>query len=173
MPQRLKTKPASETAAELPDITPAQAEFVRNILAGKTATDAYRTAFDVGDWLPSSIWCEASKLRNSPKVQQWIEASKIAGLGSTAVTYERHINELERLKALSIASGNMGAAVQCEQTIGKAAGLHVEQIRDVTKTDPVDMLRDIARDRPDIAASLAKDIGIPIEDVLPSTRTLN
>jgi hypothetical protein len=145
---------------ELPDLTPQQAEFVRHVVSGKTATDAYKAAYDCGGSLPRTIWAEASRLRNDPDIAAWIDAAKIAGLGSTAVTYERHINELERLKALCIKSGNMGAAVQCEQTIGKAAGLHVDKIMDVTPADPVQTLKDIAQHQPDLAAALAAQAGI-------------
>lgn len=157
MPQRKITDP--QDVPELPDITPQQREFVRHIVTGKSASDAYRLAYDCSGSAPSTVWCEASKLRSNPNVAQWIDAAKIAGLGSVAVSFESHIRELERLKALCVRSGNMGAAVQCEQTIGKAAGLHVERVMDVTH-DPVQTLKDIAEHQPELAAELAAANGI-------------
>jgi len=170
MPQQKKTPPIDAT--ELPDLTAQQLAFVEAIVSGKTATQAYRMAYDCSGSSSNTIWCEASKLRNDPRVAQWVDASKIAGLGSTKITFERHIAELERLKVLCEKSGNMGAALGCEQTIGKAAGLHIDRVQEVP-LDPVQTLKDIARDQPDIAASLAAQAGIPWADIDDSKRTLN
>lgn len=147
-------------AKELPDLTAQQMAFVQAIVAGKTATEAYRLAYDASGMLATTIWCAASKLRSDDKVSQWISAARIAGLGSVTVTLERHLSELERIKSIAIASGNVGAALGCEQTIGKAAGLHIERVQEVP-ADPVQTLRDIAEHQPDLAASLAAAHGIP------------
>lgn len=173
MPQNLKTKPLPAVDADaLPELSLQQQKFVEGVVSGMSASDAYRAAYDCRDWLPSSVWCAASKLRSDAKVAQWVAAAQMAGTSNVTVTYERHIRELERLKQLSIASGNMGAAVQCEQTIGKAAGLHVERIQEIPH-DPVQALKDIATTQPEIAASLAQQAGIAVEDIIPSARTLN
>jgi hypothetical protein len=170
MPQQQRTKPID--AAELPDLEPRDQEFVRLVAIGKSASDAFRATRDCGDWLPQSVWAAASRLRSDDKVQAWLDAAKLAGLASCAVTYEGHLQELDRLKALCIKSGNMGAAVACEQTRGKAAGLHIDRVQEVP-LDPVQTLKDIARDQPEIAASLAAQAGIPWADIDDSKRTLN
>lgn len=161
MPQR-KLTPAID-ATDLPDLTAQQMAFVEGILAGKTATEAYRRAYDCSTMQSSTIWANASRLRAESNVSAWIDASKIAGLGSTVITYERHISELERLKVLCEKSGNMGAALGCEQTIGKAAGLHIDRVQEVP-LDPAQTLREIAKDQPDLAAQLAQQHGIPWTD---------
>lgn len=161
MPQQKKTAPIE--AAELPDITPQQQEFVRLVISGKTSTDAYKAAYDCNASSQRTIWAEASRLRNNPDVAAWIDAAKIAGMASCAVTYQSHIDELERLKTIAVKTGNIGAAVQAEQIRGKAAGLHVEQVRDVTqRNEPDDLLRDIAATSPAAAAALAAEHGIEL-----------
>lgn len=151
---------AAVDAKELPDLTAQQLAFVEGILEGKTATTAYREAYDCSSMASRTIWAEASRLRSNPSVTAWVEASKMAGLGSTRITYERHINELERLKVLCEKSGNMGAALGCEQTIGKAAGLHIDRVQEVPH-DPVQTLRDIAQQHGDeLAQQLAASAGI-------------
>ena len=157
--QRQKTKPIE--AASLPDLSEADQEFARLVAMGKTSlAEAYRQTHDCAAWQSNSIWARASALRASGKVQVWIDAFRTAGIGASAITFERHVSELERLKALCVQSGNMGAAVQAETVIGKAAGLHVEQIRDVTQHDTVQTLKEIAQASPELAAALAAQHGI-------------
>lgn len=164
MARRKITPEIEQTAAELPELTANQQKFVEGILAGKTATDAYRAAYDCSNMLSSSVWCNASKLRSDEKVAQWLSAARQAGLGTAVVTFENHIRELERLREIALTSGNIGAAVQAEQIRGKAAGHHVDQIRDVTeKHDPAQTIRDIAQHAPELAAALAAQHGISLD----------
>ena len=159
MPQRQKTAPIEAT--DLPDISAEDQEFARLVALGKMSlTDAYRATHDCAAWSSPSVHAQASRHRSNPKIQSWIDAFRTAGVGASSVTFERHVAELERLKALCVTSGNMGAAVQCETVIGKAAGLHVEQIRDVTNIDTVATLKEIAQTSPDLAAALAAQHGI-------------
>lgn len=163
MARRKISDEIATAAIELPDLTAQQQKFVEGILSGKTASDAYRAAYDCSNMLNNSIWCAASKLRSEAKVEQWIAQARIAGLGSASVTFEGHIRELERLKEIALKSGNIGAAVQAEQIRGKAAGHHVDQIRDVTdRFDPVQTIREIAAHSPELAASLAAQHGIEL-----------
>lgn len=167
MPQRKKTAPPdlAATAAELPELTGQQQKFVEGILAGKSATDAYRAAYNTADMSQRTIWAEASRLNTHPSIAAWTSAARQAGLGTAVVTFENHLQQLERLREIAIASGNVGAAVQAEQIRGKAAGHHVDQIRDVTERhDPAETIRQIAQHAPELAASLAAAHGIDIAD---------
>jgi hypothetical protein len=171
MPQQKKTAPIEAT--DLPDISEADQEFARLVALGKMSlTDAFRQTRDCSAWQATSIHAQASRHRSNPKIQAWIDAFRTAGVGAAGYTFEQHVAELQRLKSLSVNSGNMGAAVQCEQTIGKAAGLHIERVQEVPH-DPVQALKDIAASQPEIAASLAQQAGIAVEDIIPSARTLN
>jgi phage terminase small subunit len=151
-------KPA--TAEDLPELTPQQQLFVDSLLRGKTATDAYREAYDCSGSGKNTVWVEASRLRHNPNIALWLAAARKAGLNRAAVTVEGHLAELDRPKEIALETGNVGAAVQAEQLRGKASGHYVEQFRDVTR-DPVDMLKEIASLSPDLASTLAREHGIP------------
>lgn len=147
--QRKKTAP-QEVPDELPELTDQQYEFVRGILAGKTASDAYRAAYDASKMLPNSIWCEASKLRHDPNVAQWLAAARKAHLGHAKITLDQHVQRLDELKQIAIETGNVGAAVQAEQLIGKATGHYVERL-DLNVNNPDDLLSQIREIAPELA----------------------
>ncbi len=158
MPQRKLTD--APEFSELPELTAQQLDFVRHILAGKTASDAYRLAYNAENMANKSIWVEASRLRNSPDVALWLGAARKANLGSAVLTKEQHMQELERLREIALDTGNVGAAVQAEMSRGKVAGHHVERVADVTDTDPISTLKEIAQHSPDLAAQLAQQYGV-------------
>lgn len=58
-------------------LTDKQERFAQCIaLEGMNQSDAYRECFDTENYKPESIWCEASKLANEPKVVQRIRELK-------------------------------------------------------------------------------------------------
>lgn len=172
MPQRKITEPIAQTD-DLPQLTEQQQEFVRLRLAGKSASDAYRGAYSADGMSPRALWCEASRVNANANVSLWLAAARQAHLGTAVLTRDQHMQELESIREGCKASGNWGAALGAEVARGKVAGHQVERIADVTATDPADMLRQIAKDQPDIAASLAQQAGIAVDDVLADKRTLN
>lgn len=147
---------------DLPDLTPQQRKFVEGILANKSASEAYRCAYDAENMKDTSIWTEASRVRNNASVSLWISAARKAGLWQPKVSLDQHLSRLDRLEELCIVSGNMGAAVQAEQLIGKASGHYTENLN-IMASDPLDMLKEIASLSPALAAQLAKDNGIEWE----------
>lgn len=165
MTRRKITDSAIKAAAdELPELTDKQQKFVEGLLAGKTGADAYRAAYDCSGMNSASVIANASRLRANVNIASWLSAGRQAHLGTATVTFENHIRELERLKEIALQSGNVGAAVQAEQIRGKAAGHHVDQIRDVTERhDPAKTIRDIAQHAPELAASLAAQHGITLD----------
>jgi hypothetical protein len=148
-----------EAGADLPDLTEYQLKFCDGILAGKTSSDAYRAAYDCSNMQPPTIWAAASRLRNDYRVELWIAAARKAEIGKFSRTREQHIARLDRLQQIAIDSGNIGAAVQAEQLIGKVEGHHTDRI-EVTSQDPMQTLREIAALSPELAAKLAHDQGI-------------
>lgn len=163
MPQQKKTE--AFDVGELPDLTEQQMAFVKGVLDGQSASDAFRAAYNCENTLPESVWAMASRLRHNVKVVAWLDAARMAKLGSARLTLDNHMQELERLRELAVKTGNYGAAVQAEQIRGKVAGHHIERIEDVTQPrDPVQTLKEIAAaspDGPDIAARLAAQYRIP------------
>lgn len=170
MPRRQRTASVKIDASSLPDLTAQQQEFVRLLLAGKSASDAYRGAYDCTNAQPNTIWSNASKLRADAKVEQWLLAGRTAHLGTAVLTKEMHLQELERLRELAMKAGNYGAAVAAEQTRGKVAGHHIERIQEVP-ADPVETLRELARVSPNAAQALAEAHGIPAAAITTQTTT--
>jgi phage terminase small subunit len=168
MPQNLKTEPQSyDDADELPSLTAQQQKFVEGIVSGKTASDAYRAAYDCSNSMASTVWARASELRNDRKVAAWISAAQKACMGSTIVTLDDHLHQLERLREIALEKGNVGAAVLAEHHRGKARGHYVEQIRDVTDHDPQHTLREIALHSPELAQQMAKEANVPFTPAVP------
>lgn len=161
MAQRKLTEPQNEIATDLPELTDQQTKFVEGLLKGLSASDAYRNAYDTANMQANTIWARASEAKSNSKVAVWLAQARKNGLGAATVTLEGHLQELERLKAIAIETGNVGAAVQAEQLRGKAAGHYVEKHQDVGQsTDVTRTLKDIAALNPDLAAQLAAQHGI-------------
>lgn len=162
MAQRKITEPGQDLSADLPDLTANQMKFVEGMLKGMSASDAYRSAYDTDNMGQNSIWVEASRLKSNPNVSLWLAQARKNGLANATVTLDGHLQELERLKAIAIETGNVGAAVQAEQLRGKAAGHYVDKHQDVSQTtDPIQTLREIAKTSPELAAQLAAEHQIP------------
>jgi phage terminase small subunit len=155
-----KGKAVEIEAEKLPDLTESQYAFVLGLLAGKTGADAYRAAYDASAMSSAAVHVAASRLRTNAKVTLWLRASRVAHLGSSTVTLDGHLRELERLRELALKAGNHGAAMQAEIARGKAAGHYVEKYADVSEGDPIATLNEIAATDPELAAKLAKAHGI-------------
>ena len=122
-------------AGDLPKLTHKQFAFVRAIAGGATQSDAYRQAYDCSNSTDPSVWCNASKLAADAKVMQWLCHLRRLGMAGARLTLEGHLSELERLKHVSLDTGNCGAAVKAEELRGKASGLYVDRIETYTAAE--------------------------------------
>ena len=154
-----------ETADALPELTPQQYAFVQGILDGKSATEAYRAAYDCSKMAQTSVWVASSELKRHPKVSVWVREARKAKLGTAVLTIDSHMQELERLREIALETGNVGAAVQAEQLRGKATGIYIERHADVTPPDPTRALLQLARSDPVIGRALAAKFGLDVEPV--------
>lgn len=92
----------------------------------KTATEC---ATDAG-FSKDSARQYASKLQNPklyPLVVKYIGELRDEWQKKYAVTFERHISELGKIRAEALKKGAWSAAVNAEVARGKAAGLYIEQ----------------------------------------------
>lgn len=153
---RRKLTDALAEGEELPHLTEQQMHFVECLLAGKSASDAYRAAYNTVNMQNRTIWAEASRLRADHNVATWLSAARKAGLGRAAVTLEGHLAELERLREIALETGNVGAAVQAEQLRGKASNHYSENVN-ITHSDPSNVLDEIRKLNPALADQLAAD----------------
>lgn len=154
MPSAKRALPI-EAGADLPDLTPQQMHFVEGILAGKTASDAYRDAYDCSNSKPTTVNAEASRLRAHPNIATWIAEARKAHLGKAVLTVDEHMLELARLREIAIERDALNAAVSAEHLRGKVAGHYTERI-EVTRNDPASLLAQIERIDHTIAKRLAE-----------------
>ena len=140
-------------------LTAKQQMFVEGIIAGKTQIRAYKDAYNVAPTTPdTTTQVAASRLQANSKVALCIEMSRTKGV---EFTRRVHDTALTRIALKAEQEGKYGAAITALQTMGKAAGLYVEQIKDVTEKDPLETITEIAQTNPEFAGALAKQFNIP------------
>ena len=139
---------------EMEKASPEEREFALLICQGRTASDAFRAAFDAENYSQNALWVEASRRKNAPKVRLWIDAYRLAGVSRGARTLDQHLDRLTELSVKAELSGNYGAAVNAEHHCGKASGLYVDKVEDVTpaRTEIADKLAELLG--PDMAGKL-------------------
>ncbi len=150
--------------ADLPRLTPKQSHFVRNLMQGMTATDAYKGACDCSRMSKEAIWVEASRLKRNPKVDLWLKSLRLAALDAGLITLEQHLAELARARELALQRGQISAAVQAEVARGKVCGLYEDRVRLVRDTSDEELLKVIEEALgPEVASQIARALGLQID----------
>ena len=128
---------------ELPQLTLKQMAFIHALLEGKSASDAYRTAYDCSKMADRTIWSEASRLRANPKVSAWLRHFQRVGLETARVTMAAHLAELARGREIAYELGQASAAVQAEHYRGKAVGLYEDRLQIVDSPSDAELIKAI------------------------------
>jgi hypothetical protein len=120
----------TETSPEQePKLTPKQQAFVHGVIEGKTATDAYRTAYNCEKMSKGAIAVEASRLLRHPKIALYLLSYRRIAADAAQATLEKHLAELARVREEAVASGQISAAVQAEYQRGKVAGFYNDELK--------------------------------------------
>lgn len=118
---------------------------MRGILSGKTATQAYKDAYDNKPHLKEkTYWGNAHKLRHTERVKKWLYAARVGGFGETRTTLDQHLRELERIAAVAEQAGNYGAATSAIVKRGEAQG-HYAKNQAPDLGNPIDLVLLIAK----------------------------
>lgn len=160
MPQNLKTAPESDDD-ELPLLSAEEEALVEAIAAGHGNAEAYRIAYRADGYSPNALAVAASRKINSPKIQRHLRALQATGLAKTSLTRDARIKDRLAFAARAERAGNFGAANGAHDAVDKMLGHMIDRVADVTASDPMQTLKDIAQHQPDLAASLAAQAGIP------------
>ena len=110
-------------------LTEMQMNFAHEIVTNEGRKNGFECAKDAG-YAEDSARVRASELQNPkkfPLVVQYIGELRSEYQKKYAVTFERHISELGKIRQDALAKGAWSAAVNAEVARGKAAGLYVEQ----------------------------------------------
>ncbi len=98
------TKDGNASDPTLPLLTSKQQKFVNTLLEGKSASDAYREAYNCQAMSNAAVWVEASRLRKNTKVSLWLRHFQRIWSDRARVTIESHLAELARARELAIRS---------------------------------------------------------------------
>ena len=121
-------------------LTEMQMNFAHEIVTNEGRKNATECATDAGYTKDTAV-VKASQLQNPklyPLVVKYIGELRDEYQKKYAVTFERHISELGKIRQDALKKGAWSAAVNAEVARGKAAGLYVEQ--KIIRTGKIDDL---------------------------------
>ena len=133
-------------------LTEMQMNFAHEIVTNEGRKNATECATDAGYTKDTAV-VKASQLQNPklyPLVVKYIGELREEYQKKYAVTFERHISELAKIRIDALKKGAWSAAVNAEVARGKAAGLYVEQkiirtgkIDDLSETELENRMKEI------------------------------
>ena len=121
-------------------LTEMQQKFAHELVSNEGRKYAYQCAIDAGyakDRARQTAW-ELQNPKMHPLVVKYIGELREEYQKKYAVTFERHISELAKIRIDALKKGAWSAAVNAEVARGKAAGLYVEQ--KIIRTGKIDDL---------------------------------
>ena len=124
-------------------LTEMQMKFAHEVVTNEGRKNATECAVDAGYTKDTAV-VKASQLQNPklyPLVVKYIGELREEYQKKYAVTFERHISELGKIRQDALKKGAWSAAVNAEVARGKAAGLYVEQ--KIIRTGKIDDLSEI------------------------------
>ena len=110
-------------------LTEMQMKFAHEIVTNEGRKNGTECAISAG-YAEDSAGVRAAELQNPkrfPLVVKYIGELREEYQKKYAVTFERHISELARIRIDALKKGAWSAAVNAEVSRGKAAGLYIEQ----------------------------------------------
>ena len=110
-------------------LTELQRRFAHEIVSNEGRKNGTECAVSAG-YAEDSAGVRAAELQNPkrfPLVVKYIGELREEYQKKYAVTFERHITELGKIRAEALRKGAWSAAVNAEVARGKAAGLYIEQ----------------------------------------------
>jgi phage terminase small subunit len=113
-------------------LTPKQEKFCQLIIQGKNQTDAYRGAYDAKNMAPATINNKAYVTINRDDIKARIEELRIPIVKKVKLTLEKHLEDLQALRNMATKKEQFSAAITAEVARGKASGLYIEKVQDVT-----------------------------------------
>ena len=121
-------------------LTEMQMKFAHEVVTNEGRKNATECATDAGYTKDTAV-VKASQLQNPklyPLVVKYIGELREEYQKKYAVTFERHISELAKIRIDALKKGAWSAAVNAEVARGKAAGLYIEQ--KIIRTGKIDDL---------------------------------
>jgi len=121
-------------------LTEMQMKFAHEVISNEGRKNGFECAIDAG-YSKDRARVTASELQNPrkyPLVVKYMGELREEYQKKYAVTYERHISELAKIRIDALKKGAWSAAGNAEVARGKAAGLYIEQ--KIIRTGKIDDL---------------------------------
>ena len=151
-------------------LTEMQMKFAHEVISNEGRKNGFECAIDAG-YSKDRARVTASELQNPrkyPLVVKYMGELREEYQKKYAVTYERHISELAKIRIDALKKGAWSAAVNAEVARGKAAGLYIEQkiirtgkIDDLTRDELERRMKKVLDDNELIINGSAEDIKEP------------
>ena len=148
-------------------LTEMQMNFAHEVISNEGRKNGFECAIDAG-YSKDRARVTASELQNPrkyPLVVKYMGELREEYQKKYAVTYERHISELAKIRIDALKKGAWSAAVNAEVARGKAAGLYIEQkiirtgkIDDLTRDELERRMKKVLEDNELIINGSAEDI---------------
>lgn len=138
---KAKTKKGSLGAVKggtnrLTGLTDKQEAFAVLVVSGKTASEAYRMAYDTNTMRQETVWTEACMLLANPKVARRIESLNVEKEQQRRMmSVSRAERVLQRLETLADSATTEAVKVRANELLGKTAGLFTDKVEIEDKTD--------------------------------------
>jgi len=118
-------------------LSPQQEKFAQAVAAGKTLSDAYRSAYNVRPTtLAKSVHESSSTLMANVKIASRIEEIRAPVIASARVTLETHLDALGVLSERAAARGCYNTAIYAELARGRACGLYAKKAVTISTSAP-------------------------------------
>jgi len=158
----------------IPKLTAKQEKFARLVAMGVNPKDAYRQSHDASQMKENSVAVEAWRMRQKPKIAQFIRAIQRLGIEHETITRESHLAELARGREIAYALGQASAGIQAEHYRGRVSGLYNDRITLAIGPSDEALLGQLAAILgPETAQVLGEAMGVTgdVIDLQPNTDT--
>jgi phage terminase small subunit len=118
-----------EAAGTPGNLLPRQEAFSLAVAEGCSPLEAYKRAGYSQKASPKTQGEEASRLMRNPRIAARIREIRVPVAEAAGLTLDSHLADLLAIRNKATADGRYSAAVSAEATRGKAAGLHVDQVK--------------------------------------------
>ena len=138
-------------------LTPKQDDFCHKFLALKSASAAYRAAYDAEKSRPETVHRNAAALLNNNKIITRLDELRAKADQYTEITLEEVSTALRTALEMALDSGQSSAATAAAMGLGKLGGLVTDRQRIETVDEGqahLDALQELAEKRADRNAKL-------------------
>ena len=117
-------------------LTGKQEAFAKLVASGSMLSDAYRECYSADNMKSSTLWSEACRLAQNPKVSARIKDIQ-ADMEADRRTVERRREEwvLKRLSEEADQADNASSRIRALELVGKTVGMFTDRIEQAETTD--------------------------------------